>query len=539
MLQNSVKGQRIPLFVNAKTHGELKTGNRDVSTVYSLLTNPTIGGCEGHKPIHDCESKEAFLPIFNNLIYDWKKENQLIFYFSGHGDIKRNQYRIKLGLTDKDWHPFSNIINELEGAGVERAIIILDTCHSGAAVDGVRSPNISELVKEEIIPKGIALITSCKKSQHSVDNVNSNLGVFTKLFCDAIETNLDGKGTDDGLICADDIVTYINYKLDTQTEYSDLFQRAVFQIDKADRKIWIAKGKQREDSSSLVQIPPDIQLTNMYQLTNIHPTIQDLDLELLKQYFEQNNFYSLRQELFIKYKFNRDNIDFSNHSFLLELLFRLDFLQNDDSYSPLKRDAVLCFCNYPQTWYPESQVIYTVVEERNSRYFEREYIQGNLKNQIYELVDKVKKYSERKSYISQNNAQRKQIDINEDVVRELISNAITHRDYQSRQSVKVDINPEALEVYNPGGFPDGYSWKRLINDPKVYSHPVNSMIAEYLTKLGLFEQGGSGFREFRNYQQKNGEYSFHCEESNSPKFICIRVLHCHIDPFAGWRLAVT
>lgn len=84
---------------------------------------------------------------------------------------------------------------------------------------------------------------------------------------------------------------------------------------------------------------------------------------------------------------------------------------------------------------------------------------------------------------------------NEQVVREAILNAVSHRDYRLPGSVFIRQYPRKLELVSPGGFPPGISEANIL----FRQSPRNRRIAEVLTKCGLVERSGQGvdkmFRE--------------------------------------------
>jgi len=127
---------RIAFVVNSATNGELRGGRRDVSQVYSLLTNPYLGRCslKSPSPLYDCQDRFRFEEFFLSLLENWKQDNQLVFYYSGHGEVKNGKYGLVLGNSKHSFYPFENFINELEASSVKKAIIILDACWSGAAL---------------------------------------------------------------------------------------------------------------------------------------------------------------------------------------------------------------------------------------------------------------------------------------------------------------------------------------------------------------------------------------------------------------------
>lgn len=77
---------------------------------------------------------------------------------------------------------------------------------------------------------------------------------------------------------------------------------------------------------------------------------------------------------------------------------------------------------------------------------------------------------------------------NERVVREVILNAVSHRNYQMGGSVFIRQYRDRLEVESPGGFPNGISLGNIL-DRQL---PRNRRIAEIMALCGLVERSGQG-----------------------------------------------
>lgn len=77
----------------------------------------------------------------------------------------------------------------------------------------------------------------------------------------------------------------------------------------------------------------------------------------------------------------------------------------------------------------------------------------------------------------------------ERAVREVLLNAVSHRDYRHGGSVFVRQYPRRIEVVSPGGFPPGINEQNLLWE----QNPRNRRIAEVLGKCGLVERAGQGF----------------------------------------------
>jgi len=77
---------------------------------------------------------------------------------------------------------------------------------------------------------------------------------------------------------------------------------------------------------------------------------------------------------------------------------------------------------------------------------------------------------------------------NEDVVREAVLNAVSHRDYQMGGSIFVRQYQNRLVVESPGGFPHGITVENIINRQNAR----NRLIANIFKLCGLVERSGQG-----------------------------------------------
>jgi ATP-dependent DNA helicase RecG len=81
-------------------------------------------------------------------------------------------------------------------------------------------------------------------------------------------------------------------------------------------------------------------------------------------------------------------------------------------------------------------------------------------------------------------------------VREVLVNAIIHRDYRSADAVQVELTGAQLVVSSPGGFPPGITVDNIISER---SHPRNATLTNVFRSLRLAEQEGVGVdRMFRD-----------------------------------------
>lgn len=77
---------------------------------------------------------------------------------------------------------------------------------------------------------------------------------------------------------------------------------------------------------------------------------------------------------------------------------------------------------------------------------------------------------------------------NEKAIREVILNAVSHRDYKAAGSIWVKQFPRRITITSPGGFPPGITPKNML----WKQQPRNRRVAEVFAKCGLVERAGQG-----------------------------------------------
>jgi len=80
-------------------------------------------------------------------------------------------------------------------------------------------------------------------------------------------------------------------------------------------------------------------------------------------------------------------------------------------------------------------------------------------------------------------------ELNGEVIRESINNAVAHRDYTKSSEIIIKQSREEFSIYSHGGFPLGVTKENILT---INSTPRNRLLAEVLTKSGLVERSGQG-----------------------------------------------
>lgn len=74
-------------------------------------------------------------------------------------------------------------------------------------------------------------------------------------------------------------------------------------------------------------------------------------------------------------------------------------------------------------------------------------------------------------------------------IRELLANALVHRDYSMNGQTRVQVEDRALSITNPGGFPQGITVGNLLTAPPQARNP---RLADAFKRAGLVERTGRG-----------------------------------------------
>lgn len=74
-------------------------------------------------------------------------------------------------------------------------------------------------------------------------------------------------------------------------------------------------------------------------------------------------------------------------------------------------------------------------------------------------------------------------------VRELVANALVHRDYTATGAILVELTGQALTVSNPGGLPEGVTLANLLTTPP---RPRNPVLADAFKRAGLVDRTSRG-----------------------------------------------
>lgn len=134
--------------------------------------------------------KEQYKNTLKKYCMNGSNNDILIYFHSGHGEVDKynNSY---LQLTD-DRIYIDEIVKILNASKAKSKIIILDACHCDIGAEYM--PPVDKDNSDNFCGKGIAIFSSCKKSECSMGSEEIGISVFTNFLCDAVSDNWLTKG---------------------------------------------------------------------------------------------------------------------------------------------------------------------------------------------------------------------------------------------------------------------------------------------------------------------------------------------------------
>jgi len=157
----------------------------------------------------------------------------------------------------------------------------------------------------------------------------------------------------------------------------------------------------------------------------------------------------------------------------------------------LKRAAALLFHNNPESFVAGAYIKIGYFRDESDLVYHDE-LHGNLFAQVARSIDLLQtKYL--KAAISYKGLQRiERFPVPGDALREVMLNALVHRDYAIAAPVQVRVYENRLRIWNPAELPEGWSVKTLLGEhPSI---PYNPAIANAFFRSGEIETWGRGIQ---------------------------------------------
>jgi ATP-dependent DNA helicase RecG len=232
-------------------------------------------------------------------------------------------------------------------------------------------------------------------------------------------------------------------------------------------------------------------------------TIKDIDIDIVKEYFQ------------LIYQQKLEELKIS----MIDLLKNLEILTDYEGAEVGSVVGLLLFGKTPQRYLPQANIslVRYKGKEINDNIIDRAEVVGTLVNQIEEAVKFIKKNTRLSSRIV--GLKRQDIpEYPEEAFREIITNAIAHRDYSIYGAgIRIFIFDHHIEFYSPGKLPNTIT----IENIEYRRFLRNQAIANFLFLQGYMDRLGMGIANVRRLMKK------HCQ--TEPEFalydeeFCVRL----------------
>jgi len=179
-----------------------------------------------------------------------------------------------------------------------------------------------------------------------------------------------------------------------------------------------------------------------------------------------------------------------SESILMDNLHLID----EDGY--LIRAAMLAFYNDPEKWVTGAYIKIGYFGKSDSDLQYQDEVHGSLIEQVDTTIDLVyTKYL--KALIDYDGIQRvEQFMFHRDAFREIILNAIVHKDYSGCNPIQISVYEDKMYIWNDGEMPANLSSAEKLFS-KHSSKPYNPKLANVFFKSGMIEAWGRGFDKIK------------------------------------------
>ncbi|BFL10997.1 putative DNA binding domain-containing protein [[Clostridium] hylemonae] len=173
-----------------------------------------------------------------------------------------------------------------------------------------------------------------------------------------------------------------------------------------------------------------------------------------------------------------------------DILMENLYLKDEDDF--LVRAAMLAFYKNPEKWVTGSYIKIGYFGGSDSDLQYQDEVHGPLIEQVDRTVELVyTKYM--KALIMYDGVQRvEQYMIHKDAFREILLNAIVHKDYSSCNPIQISVYEDKVYIWNDGEMPANLNSTEKLFE-KHSSKPFNPKLAHVFFLSGLIEAWGRGF----------------------------------------------
>ncbi len=229
--------------------------------VYDLLIAPQFGNCDPQRSIKKIVKQGQTLTpseldeIVNHTIDHIEAGDQFVFYFCGHGKIHGNDLFLILPESRKDaileCYDFRALVRKLKLIGGNKAIFIVDACHSAAMLN-----SIEELMDDWTpeLPKGFGFMAASGKFQYAKQQPTLERTIFSHYLCEGIKNWNDSRSP---YIILSELKESINKQI--KERHPEVDQTAQILIQEGDHSIWVSLNPTYKRGSNIMDFKQKVK----------------------------------------------------------------------------------------------------------------------------------------------------------------------------------------------------------------------------------------------------------------------------------------
>lgn len=163
--------------------GDLNFTTNDARLFYNFLRSRKGGSVPAENIVYLTNaqaSKTNIITKGKTLFSRAKKDDRVIFFFSGHGD-KGCFVPYDVGCYGENLLYFSEVKSIFRNAQCNTKLLLADACFSGS-MKGVKTKDIQQVLSKEVKDvsnMNIAVMMSCKGTETSIESSELRQGIFT------------------------------------------------------------------------------------------------------------------------------------------------------------------------------------------------------------------------------------------------------------------------------------------------------------------------------------------------------------------------
>ena len=198
------------------------------------------------------------------------------------------------------------------------------------------------------------------------------------------------------------------------------------------------------------------------------------------------------------------------HLDTMDLLERMDLLTGPTERRMIKNVAAMMFCNYPEKFFPYTQVSVVVFPEgkvKNPNRFSEKTFKGSVPTIIKGVMQYLKDVVVMEYVMKPKDRMQSERWFNYpyQALEESVVNAMYHRDYQVHQEVEITIEPDGIRILSLSGPDRSISNEALQECRCLYSRRYkNNRLGDFLKELDLTEGRCTGIPTIQEELAKNG-----------------------------------